>query len=222
MGQQSHDATVPLMSQSKRKLAVWLAIIPAVAAIIVAVISLLGQSIGHGTPSSVPTKTPSFSTHPDQPSAPKLEFVPQSSGTVSWCTTFYIKASRQLPNGYKILIFDASADTRFLVTSNYNYDGVVTPVTGVSNEWETGHVWVSSDYKQDASGHYIIRNGKKVSNAGYTAAVFAVLVPNSVSQTLTHVDVKVDNLPPGQIAEAQFHAMRNGDIQKRCSPFAGT
>ena len=154
------------------------------------------------------------------PSATKLDFVPQSSGPVSWCSIFYIKVSGQLPNGYKILIFDASADWRFLVTSNYNYDGAATSLTGVPNEWLTGHVWIASEYKQDASRHNIIRNGEPVSNAGYTAAVFAVLVPNKVSQKFTHVDVQVDHLPPGRIAEAQFNATRNGDVQG-CSPPAG-
>jgi hypothetical protein len=47
------------------------------------------------------THASSSSGHPGQSTAPKLDFVPESSGTVPWCNIFHIKASEQLPVGYK-------------------------------------------------------------------------------------------------------------------------
>jgi hypothetical protein len=145
--------------------------------------------------------------------------VPASSGLVPWCNNFYIKASSKLPNGYKILIFDASTDQQFHVTNPYSYDGSTTPVTNVPNEWITGHIFISSQYQQDGNGHNILRNGKPVSNAGITVSVFAVLVPDSVGQLLDGVKatyVSLAQLPPGVIAETKFNATRTGDV-KRCA-----
>ncbi len=135
-----------------------------------------------------------------------------------WCNNFYIKASGQLPVGYKILIFDASSDAQFHVTSAYSYDGPVTPTKGNPDEWLTGNVYVAAKYKQDENGNTVNHNGKPVSNAGYTVVVFAVLVPNSVGQLLDDArppGVLLTQLPPGVIVEAQFDATRNGDV-KQC------
>ncbi len=147
---------------------------------------------------------------------PKLNFVPESSGTVPWCNTFYIKASAQLPAGYEILIFDASADPQFKVTSYYGYDYEATPATGNPDEWKTGDVYVGSKYKQDANGNDIIKNGKHVSNAGYTVVVSAVLVPDNAGQLLDSVRPKsllLAQLPLGVMSKAQFDATRNADVK---------
>lgn len=190
-------------------------------AIIGACATVAAALIAHVTwPAPASSATPrSSSSGPaaGQPAAPQLDFVPASSGTVPWCNIFYIKASSQLPNGYKILIFDASANQQFQITGSYSYDGAATPTTNDPNEWITGHVYVSSAYLQDGHGHNVIRNGKPVSNAGYTVVVMAVLVPNSIGQLLDSVTatvVSLTQLPPGVIAEAKFNATRNGDVRK--------
>jgi hypothetical protein len=142
---------------------------------------------------------------------------------VPWCNNFYIKASGQLPAGYKILIFDASSDARFNAVSDYSYDGVVIPAKGTSNEWETPDVWLGTKYKADNNGNPVFRNGKHVSNASYTVVVFAVLVPNSIAQILEDArpkgNVLLTQLPSEMIKEAQFDATRNGDVQQ-CPDFA--
>ena len=205
----------------KRDHSVLIAIIGAVG---LAVAAVLGGLVGHATasPSPAPIPRSSSSADPGHPAAPKLDFVPESAGTVPWCNIFFIQASRPLPSGYMILIFDASADTKFNVTSYYSYDNYNNPVTPAPtqvDEWESGPVYVASPYKQDAKGNNIIRDGREVSNAGYTVVVFAVLVPNSVGQLLdnvAHANILLKRLPPGVIAEAQFDATRNGNV-KQCS-----
>ncbi len=100
------------------------------------------------------------------------------------------------------------------MTSNYGYDKSATPVKDNPNEWVTEHVYVGSEYKQDANGNNILFKGKPVSNAGYTVVVFAVLVPDSVGQLLDNVrptNVQLIQPPPGVIANAQFDATRNGN-----------
>jgi hypothetical protein len=179
----------------------------------------LGGYIGHITSSvASPTTTQASlsSGHPGHATVLKLNFVPESSGTVPWCNTFYIKASAQLPAGYEILIFDASADPQFQVTSDYGYDYEATPAKGNPDEWKTGDVYAGSKYKQDANGNYISKNGKHVSNAGYTVVVYAVLVPDNTGQLLATVrpkSVQLTQLPPGVMAKAQFDATRNSDVK---------
>ena len=212
------NAPTPQTPPPERSRPVLVAIITTVGVVLAGAFTALGAYINHATssPSSVTTtpSTSSSSRHPVQSTVPTLDFVPASSGTVPWCNTFYIKASNQLPAGYKILIFDASADQRFQVTSNYGYDKSATPVKDNPNEWVTEHVYVGSEYKQDANGNNILFKGKPVSNAGYTVVVFAVLVPDSVGQLLDNVrptNVQLIQPPPGVIANAQFDATRNGN-----------
>ncbi len=201
---------------ARRDRTVLVAIIGATGVIIAAG---LGGYVGHITSSaSSPTTTQASSSsgHPGQATVPKLNFVPESSGTVPWCNTFYIKASAQLPAGYEILIFDASADPQFKVTSYYGYDYEATPATGNPDEWKTGDVYVGSKYKQDANGNDIIKNGKHVSNAGYTVVVSAVLVPDNAGQLLDSVRPKsllLAQLPLGVMSKAQFDATRNADVK---------
>jgi hypothetical protein len=162
------NAQSPGAPPPKREHPVLVAIIGAFG---LAAAAAIGGFIGHSnfSPASA-TTTPSISSsgHPSQSSTPHLDFVPESSGTVPWCNNFYIKASGQLPVGYKILIFDASSDAQFHVTSAYSYDGPVTPTKGNPDEWLTGNVYVAAKYKQDENGNTVIHNGKPVSNAGYT------------------------------------------------------
>jgi hypothetical protein len=197
------------------------AIIGAVGLILAGASGVVGAYINHATSSpAAATTTPSTSSsarHPGQSTVPELDFVPESSGTVPWCNTFFIKASGQLPAGYEILIFDASADAQFQVTSGYSYDHEATSAKGNTDEWETGHVYVASKYKRDTNGNEIFHNGQPVSNAGYTVVVSAVLLPDSVGQILDSVNasyVLLKHLPPGVIAIAQFDATRNGDVRQ--------
>lgn len=194
----------------------WTIVVAGIGALATVAAALITHVTWTTSASSTTPRSSSSGQTAGQPSAPKLDFVPASSGTVPWCSTFYIKASDQLPVGYKILIFDASSGARFNVTSSYSYDHPATSATDVPNEWITGDVYVSSEYLQDGHGHNFLRNGKPVSNAGYTAVVVAVLVPDNVDQLLASVNapyVNLTQLPPGVIAEAKFDATRNGDVR---------
>jgi hypothetical protein len=120
----------------KRDWTLLVAIIGAIATVAAALIARVTRPAAAAT-----TPRTYASGHPDQPAAPTLTFVPESLGTVPWWDTFFITASGQLPADYEILIFDASADTQFQVTSYYGYDKQATRAPGVADEWKTGPVY---------------------------------------------------------------------------------
>jgi hypothetical protein len=75
---------------------------------------------------------------------PELHFVKASPATVPWCNMFQLTTKGTVPGGYEILVFDASTDDKYLVTSPYSYDAIATPVLNVPGEWVAGPVYVSS------------------------------------------------------------------------------
>jgi hypothetical protein len=208
-------------SRPKRDWTVLVAIIGAFATVAAALIAHATWTTHTSSVTVPPSTSPGYTA--GRPVAPQLDFVPASSGKVPWCNNFYIKATGQLPAGYRILIFDASSDARFNTVSNYSYGGAVTPVKGITNEWETPDLWLGTKYKTDDNGNPVLRAGKNASNAGYTVVVFAVLVPTSVVQILEDAIPKghilLTQLPSEMIKEAEFDATRTGDVQQ-CPDFA--
>ena len=150
---------------------------------------------------------------------PKLQFVLSSPATVPWCNTFKLTTKGVLPQGYEILVFDASIDGQQNVSSFYSYDGVAIPVNRVAGEWTIKLLYVASRYKVNAKGQTIYRNGHPVSNAGYTVGVFAVLVPDSDGTLLhgmkaPHSEWALNALPPNFLANARLNTIRNGDTRQ--------
>ena len=155
--------------------------------------------------------------------APKLNFVLQSPATVPWCNTLLLTTTGTVPTGDEILIFDASADSQYNVTSPYNYDGVAIPVNRVPGEWAITPVYIGSRYKQNAQGQNVLVGGKLVGNADYTVAVFAVLVPDTVGQLLHGVTAYNDEwglkqLPAKPFATAELDTVRNNDVKQCAGP----
>jgi hypothetical protein len=153
--------------------------------------------------------------------APKLNFVSQSPATVPWCGTL-LTTTGTVPSGYEILIFDASTDYQYTVTSPYNYDGVAAPVNRVPGEWKIFPIYIGTRYKQNAEGTNIFVDGKLVSNAGYTVAVFALLVPDTDVQLLQGVTAYknewgLTHLPVQPLATAELDTVRSGDASQ-CAP----
>lgn len=84
------------------------------------------------------------------------------------------------------------------------------------------HVYIGSEYRQNSVVRNIIVKGKPESDAGYTVAVFAVLVPGSVPALLQSVAAEYGSwqqtrLPSNSLATARLDTTRNGDIA-RCAP----
>jgi hypothetical protein len=152
---------------------------------------------------------------------PTLDFVLTSPATVPWCDYFKLTTTGTVPDGYKILVFDASTDVNYNVTSPYSYDAVAQPVPRVPDEWEAGPVYVSSQYVHNGQGQNVIRNGRPVSNSGYTVAIFALLVPASDMQLLDNVTAEawgLKSLPPNRLVTAKLNVIRNGDVKACARP----
>lgn len=150
----------------------------------------------------------------------KLHFVLTSPATVPWCKSFLLTTTGSVPRGYEILVFDASTDAQYDVTSLYHYDGAAVPVERVAGEWMITSVYIGSQYKQNARGQNVLRNRKPVSNEGYTVAVVALLVPDSDGNLLQSVmahDSKrlLKPLPPRPLATAKLDTIRN-NVAKEC------
>jgi hypothetical protein len=119
-----------------------------------------------------------------------------------------------------VLVFDASTNAQYDVTSLYHYDGVAAPVKRVAGEWMISSVYIGSQYKQNARGRNVLSHGKPVSNEGYTVAVFALLVPDSVGDLLYSVMAHDDKrllkpLPARPLANAELDTIRN-NVAKEC------
>jgi hypothetical protein len=155
--------------------------------------------------------------------APVLQFVQNSPATVPWCTYFDLTVAGTIPDGYKILVFDAStnpADTA-IITGHYSYDAVARPVSRVPGEWVAGPVFVSSPYVQNGNGLNLYKNGKPVSNAGYTVKIFALILPaNNVGilDEFGHAAWNMSELPGSALATATLDVIRNGDVRNCVSP----
>jgi hypothetical protein len=154
---------------------------------------------------------------------PELHFVKASPATVPWCNMFQLTTEGTVTRGYEILVFDASADDRYLVTSLYSYDAIATPVHNVPGEWVAGPVYISSQYVQNGHGQNVLRNGKPISNAGYTVAVFAEIVPDSIGTLLDavtayHNEWSLARLPVNSLAHAQLDTVRNNNVRQCARP----
>jgi hypothetical protein len=146
-------------------------------------------------------------------------FASQSPQPVPWCGTFFITTTGPVPSGYEIVVFDASTDYQYNVTSSYYYDGAATPVNGTPDEWKLFPVYIGSRYKQNSQGKNIFVNGKPVSNAGYPVAVFAELVPDTEAQLLHSVTAYNDEwglgqLPSEPLASARLDTVRSGNASQ--------
>jgi hypothetical protein len=165
------------------------------------------------------TRQPALAAKTETP--PRLDFVLTSPATVPCCDYFDLRTTGTVPDGYEILVFDASTDVNYNVTSPYNYDGIAQPVLRVPNEWTAGPVYVSSKYLQNGQGQNVIRNGRPVSNAGYTVGIFALLVPASDMQLLDNVTAApwgLTHLPPNPLVTANLDVTRNGDVESCARP----
>ena len=151
--------------------------------------------------------------------APKLAFVKTSPATVPWCNRFYLTTDARIPKGDEILIFDASTDPQFSVTSVYNFDFAASPVSRVPDEWVTDPIYPGSRYREDSHGENVVRDGRPISNAGYTVAIFAVIVPGGVGQLLKTVGAfnnewGLIRLPARALVTAQLDTVRNSNVRQ--------
>jgi hypothetical protein len=136
---------------------------------------------------------------------------------------FQLTTKGTVPGGYEILVFDASTDDKYLVTSPYSYDAIATPVLNVPGEWVAGPVYVSSQYVQNGHGQNVLKNGKPISNAGYTVAIFAEIVPDSIGTLLDavtayHNEWGLARLPVNSLAHARLDTVRSNDVRQCAKP----
>jgi hypothetical protein len=147
--------------------------------------------------------------------SPQLRFTLPSPAIVPWCNYFYLQTEGVIPPGYKILIFDASADSRYNVTSIYSYDHDAENYNGDKDDWVTRYpLYVGSEYRQNENGKPLLENGQHVSNAGYTVVVSAVLVSAyevQIIEAATAPNLSFTRLPHA-IATAQLDTIRSGDV----------
>jgi hypothetical protein len=135
---------------------------------------------------------------------------------VPWCSTYEITASDKIPTGYRIVIFDSAADGGYNFSGPYNYDHQVSPVTRVPNEYVSQHVYVGDKFKTV--------NGKRVPNAGFTAVVIAVIVPDKIDDALSQVraDPKtgwgLHQLPDSSAMQVVLDVQRNQQTDPCTSP----
>lgn len=146
---------------------------------------------------------------------PQLSFVLPSPATVPWCNYFYLRSKGAIPPGYKILIFDASADSRYNVTSFYSYDHDAKHYNGDKEDWVTRYpLYVGSKYRQNETGKPLLEHGQPVSNAGYTVVVSAVLVSADEAQIIEAVTAPNFFLKklPHALTTAQLDTTRSDDV----------
>jgi len=146
---------------------------------------------------------------------PVLRFVSsQTPLPVPWCSTFTLRVSRHLATGEKIAIFDASTDANFHAVSAYSFDGTATAVPQEPGMWTTGNIYVASHYRQDDQGKTIFRNGRPVSNAGYTVGIYAAVVRYGAESVLKNVTLSstllLSELPPA-VSKEELDVVRNGE-----------
>lgn len=154
-------------------------------------------------------------------SRPVLTFVQTSPMTVPWCNYFDLTVDGTIPADYRLLVFDASADANYDVTSYYSYDAVAKAVPRVPGEWVAGPVYVGSQFKLNDQGQPVLRHGQPVSNAGYVVTVFAQLVPTADMQLLDNVNAAIwdlKHLPSNALATAKLDVIRNGDARECVRP----
>lgn len=186
---------------------------------LVAVLTLGGVAI------RVTQTRPQLLALPTPEQRPVLAFVQTSPITVPWCNYFYLTVTGIIPTGYRILVFDASADANYNVTSYYSYDGVAQAVPRVLGEWVAGPIYIGSRFELNDQGQPVLRNGQPVSNAGYLVAVFAVLVPIADMQLLDDVNAAtwdLKQMPSNATATAKLDVIRNGNTRQCVRPVSLT
>jgi hypothetical protein len=152
--------------------------------------------------------------------APRLNFVLTSPATVPWCNYFYLQVKGVIPPGDEILIFDASTDSNYNVTSHYSYDKAAKPVSGNPGEWVTRYaVYPGSKHRENENGTIILKHGRPVSNAGYTVVVSAAVVTAGEARIMRTVTPAVWGLTrlPTALASAELDTKRNGDVTQCAS-----
>jgi hypothetical protein len=154
--------------------------------------------------------------------APALQFVQISPAIVPWCSYFRLTVTGSMPDGYKILVFDASTNPAGtgIITGHYSYDAVASPVPRIPGEWIADPVYVSSKYVQNGHGQNIYKSGKLINNAGYTVKIFALILPANNAAMLDefgHAAWNMPQLPGSALATATLDVTRNGDVRD-CIP----
>lgn len=177
-----------------------------IAALIVTAVSVVGLVI-----SLITNHVNHLASKP--PQAPQLGIILNSE--VPWCNKPpVITVQGDVPAGYKIVVFDSSADSNGNPTSSYSFDGTAQPIPGRPGQWEAPRdIYIGAPYRVDDKGKTILRHGKPESNAGFRAVVIATVLTDRDSLILNAVQSNSWQISafPHPLAKATHVVTRTGD-----------